>query len=223
MGWVGPQAMTPAAVEKSPERRLEKSRWQRRWTGPLVKNAFALALVGGVWLALATGYFTPDRPTRDQWEQLERVRAKPSGKLVYQSNFSLETPGEGRNPVGHWGRYNGATVSTVAFDPAGVTVTYGGTPWIGAMFSFKAFERQRIYRLTIDRVVEGSPAAVIIRNRLMDLERAQIPVGSGPFKVEFVAPLGGLDQVIIAFIPDGTDKPEGMLRITSLKIERLED
>lgn len=189
----------------------------------ILKNVLAVLVVGGHWYAIQTGYFSPDRPTRDQWERLEQVKKLPAGKLVYQSNFATETPGGGRSEVGSWGYYNGATVSTVTYDPAGVTVKYGGTPWIGAKFDLAQFEAQKIYRVTIDRLVEGEPAAVIIRNRLMDLERAQIPVGSGPFKVEFVAPRGGRDQIVIALIPDNRSKPQGTLRVTSLKIERLED
>ncbi|MFM9941886.1 MAG: hypothetical protein ACKVP7_20575 [Hyphomicrobiaceae bacterium] len=189
--------------------------------GIVVKNVVVLGLVLSAWLALSVGYLSPDRPTRDQWERLEKARKGGPTTLVYQSNFSVETPGVEKQPAGYWGFYNGATVSTVQYDPGGVTVTYGGTPWIGAVLHFKAYERLQIYRVTFERSVDGEPAAVIVRNRQMDLMRQEIPVGTGPTTVYFVAPQGSLDRVYLAFIPDGRDKPVGKLRITSLKIERM--
>ena len=106
-------------------------------------------------------------------------------------------------------------------DSAGITVSYNGNAWIGAALHFTGYEPDRIYRLTLERTVEGEPAAVIVRNRQMDLERKQIPIGSGTFAVEFVSPSGSHDKVDVAFIPDNPGKPQGTLRITSVKIERL--
>jgi hypothetical protein len=191
------------------------------WARITAKNAAFLAVALGLWVALETGYLSPDRPTRDQWEQLQRFKRKATAELVYQSNFANESPGESQGGVGTWGRYNGATMATVQFDQAGVTVKYEGTAWIGASFRFKAFEPSRIYRVTIDREVRKEPGALIIRNRQMDLTRAMIPVGTGRFSTEFVAPRGRSDQVVLAFIPDNGNKPRGSMRITSLKIERL--
>lgn len=188
----------------------------------LVKNVAVLALLVGGWFALNTGYLSPDRPTREQWERIERAKSAPGGVVAYQSDFSVETPGVAKQPAGYWGFYNGATVSTVQFDPAGVTVKYGGTPWIGAALHFTRYEPQQIYRITVTSDVTGEPAAIIVRNRQMDLLRRQIPVGSGTHKIEFAAPRGSMDRVTLAFIPDNRGKPQGTLRITSLRIERIE-
>lgn len=189
----------------------------------ILKNAVAVVLLLGVWLALDTGYFTPDRPTRAQWERLEKAKRGTGGQPHYQSNFSTISPGETSNPAGNWGMYNGATVSTVRYDPAGVTIDYNGVPWIGAAFRLNQYEAQRIYRVTLERDVQGEPGALIVRNRQMDLMRTQVPVGKGPMSSVFIAPRGSRDQITFAFIPDNPGAPQGSLRITSLKIERLED
>lgn len=188
--------------------------------GTIAKNAFALALILALWLATATGWLSPDRATRDQWERIEALKGKP-GKLVYQSNFAAEAAGR-RSKAGSWGRYNDAT-ETVLIEKDGVTVNYEEISWIGAVFEFDAFEPSQFYRVTVDRVVEGEPGALIVRNRQADLTREAIPVGKGEFSLTFVAPPGWLDKVYVIFIPDGTDKPKGQLRINSLKIERLGD
>lgn len=188
----------------------------------VTKNLVVLAILVGGWLALDTGYLSPDRPTREQWEEIERAKTAAAGTVVYQSDFSVETPGVARQPAGYWGFYNGATVSTVQFDPGGVTVKYGGTPWIGAAMHFTRFEPGRIYRITLVGEVSGEAAALIVRNRQMDLLRREIPVGAGTHKIEFAAPRGSMDRVTLAFIPDNRDKPQGSLRITSLRIERIE-
>jgi hypothetical protein len=215
------QSVTPKLVDVYIGRGGVSGRWSLVLI--IAKNALAVGLVVGVFLALSSGYFSPDRPSRDQWARLVKAKQAKSGPVVYQSRFDTERPGERHNPTGHWGMYNGATVSTVTYDPGGVTVKYGGVAWIGAAFHLDIFEPQRIYRVTIEREVEGEPAALIVRNRQMDLERAQIPVGSGPFATEFLAPLGRFDRIVMAFVPDGTSKPQGSIRITSLRIELMED
>ncbi len=187
----------------------------------IAKNVFALACLVGGWLAIDTGYLSPDRPTRDQWERLERARAATGGTIVYQSDFSVETPGVAKNPAGYWGFYNGATASTVQFDGSSVTVKYGGTPWIGAALHFTKYEAQQIYRITLQAEVTGEPAAIIVRNRQMDLHREAIPIGTETRKIEFVAPRGSMDRVTLAFIPDNPGKPQGSMRITSVRIERI--
>lgn len=191
------------------------------WIGLVWKNALAAALVLGVMTALATGYFSPDRPTRPQWERLEKLKSAKGGREVYRSNFAGETPGQSRDGIAEWGYYNGATASTVQYGPSGVTVIYGGTAWIGAQLRLLKFVPGAIYRVTLERTVEGSPGALIVRNRQMDLMRKQIPVGSGTFSTEFVAPRGALDRVIFAFIADGRSRPQGKMQISSLTIERL--
>jgi hypothetical protein len=187
----------------------------------VLKNCVLLAAAGGTWFGLEYGYFSPDRPTRAQWEKLESVKAAPQGALVYQSNFANEKPGEEGKGPGYWGSYNGATLSTVQFDSGGVTVNYKDAAWLGAVFRLVAFEPGKIYRVTMQGSVEGEPAALLVRNRQLDLTRVQIPVGSAPFAAEFVAPPGKLDRVFVIFMPDGQSDPKGSLRITSVKIERL--
>ncbi len=191
------------------------------WIGLVWKNALAAALVLGVVTALSTGYFSPDRATRAQWEHLEKLKSAKSGREIYRSNFAGETPGQSRDGIAEWGYYNGATSSTVQYGPSGVTVIYGGTAWIGAQLRLLKFEPGAIYRVTLERSVEGSAGALIVRNRQMDITREPIPVGSGKFSTEFVAPRGAMDRVIFALIADGRQKPQGKMHISSVTIERL--
>lgn len=191
-----------------------------RWT--MAKNAAAALLAVAIWLALDTGYLSPDRPTRAQWERLEKARQAKDGTVVYEADFARDGPGGGKSSAGSWGFYNGATTATVKYDASGVTITYGGTPWIGAVLTFRAYEPGRLYRVTVERTATGEPGALLVRNRQLDLVRSAIPVGTGPFAVEFVAPPGRLDRVDVAFIPDNRTKPAGSLRISAAKIERLE-
>ncbi len=189
----------------------------------IVKNIAVFAIIGCAWLGLETGYFSPDRPTRNQWELLERAKAKAAAAVIYQSNFALEKPGETGHQAGYWSRYNGATVSTVRFDPTGITINFDKAAWLGAVYRFAAFEPKAIYRVTMTGSVENEPAAMLVRNRQLDLMRQRIPVGTAPFVAEFVAPPGGLDRVDVVFMPDNRNNPKGTMKITSVKIERLGD
>lgn len=184
--------------------------------------ALSVVLVLG-WLALDTGYLSPDRPTRDQWERLEKAKSAKSSEVVYKADFGREQPGPPRPGQTHWGFYNGATVSTVRYDADGVTVKYNGVPWIGAALHVAGFEPGGIYRLVFEREVMDESAAVLVRNRQMDLVREEIPEGDGTFAVEFVAPQGRRDQIVVAFIPNGRSKPHGSLRITKLRLERIKE
>ena len=192
------------------------------WRG-IAKTAFVFGVAGGIWFALQTGYVSPDRPTRAQWERIERAKGAPGGVLVYQSNFQRDmlTTAGGEPP--DWGRYNGANGEHVTFDSGGVTVNYSGIAWIGARLSFPSYEPGATYRLTIAATVEKEPGAILVRNRQLDLIRTPVPVGTGTTRTHFVAPQGRLDQVVIAFIPDGRSKPTGAMRISSATIERMDE
>jgi hypothetical protein len=189
----------------------------------IVKNVFACGVAGGIWFALQTGYVSPDRPTRPQWERIERAKEAPGGVLAYQSNFQRDmlTTNAGAPPS--WSRYNGATANHVKFDSGGVTVDYSGIAWIGARLSFPNYEPGATYRLTIAATVDTEPGAILVRNRQLDLIRTTVPVGSGTTRTHFVAPPGRLDQVVIAFIADGRSEPKGSMHITSVAIERMEE
>lgn len=188
----------------------------------IVKNAAFLALAGGFWLALQTGYFSPDRPTRNQWEKLELAKKRPGGTLVYQSDFSVEKPGAA-TLTGTWGYYNNATNTTVTFGPSDIKINFQKAAWLGAVYHMTAFQPGAIYRVTMLGTVETEPGAMLVRNRQLDLTRKQIPVGSQPFVAEFVAPPGRFDRVQIVFMPDNRGEPKGRMTITSMKIERLGD
>ena len=189
--------------------------------GVVLKNAGVLAFAAFAWLALDTGYFTPDRPTRAQWEKLQKAKSIAPKQLIYQSDFSKEKPGERASPIGTWGPYNAATKHTITFDQAGFTINFRNAAWLGAVFEFAAYEARTIYRVTIEREGEGEPAALLVRNRQMDLIRQQIPVGKGAFSVEFLSPRGGRDRAYIILMPDNPGKPQGRLRVSSMKIERI--
>jgi hypothetical protein len=189
----------------------------------IVKNVLAFGVAGSIWFALQTGYFSPDRPTRLQWDQIERVKGQPGGRVSYQSNFKRDMLIQAADVPPAWGRYNGATSEHVKFDSGGVTIQYSGIAWIGACLSFLDYEPGAIYRLTIDANVETEPGAILVRNRQLDLIRIQVPVGSGTVRTHFAAPQGRLDQVIIAFIADSRSEPKGAMRIASVTIERMEE
>ncbi len=192
------------------------------WVTPaIVRNVAFAVIAGGAWIGFESGYFSPDRPTRAQWELLEQAKKKPARALVYESNFALEKPGELGNGVGYWGHYNGATLSTVQFEPSGININYKDAAWLGAVYRLVNFEPRAIYRVTMIGEVRTEPAALLVRNRQIDLQRLQIPVGSAPFATEFAAPSGRADHIYVIFMPDNPTDPKGSLRITSVKIERV--
>ena len=88
----------------------------------IFKNLLAVGVAGCIWLALQTGYISPDRPTRPQWERIEDVKSKSGGHVVYQSDFRHDLPKADTGTRPAWGRYNGATTEHVSFDPDGVTI-----------------------------------------------------------------------------------------------------
>lgn len=192
------------------------------WRASLIaKNTLFAVVAGGAWLGLETGFFSPDRPTREQWEMLEKAKTRPAGSVVYQSNFALEKLGEASIGSGYWGLYNGATSSTVQLDRQGITVDYDKAAWLGAVFRLVNFEPRAIYRVSLKGEVHTEPAAMLVRNRQLDLRRETIPVGTAPFTMEFAAPAGRADRVYVIFMPNSAQDPKGSLRISSLKIERV--
>ena len=189
----------------------------------IFKNLLAVGVAGCIWLALQTGYISPDRPTRPQWERIEHVKSKSGGHVVYQSDFRHDLPKADTGTRPAWGRYNGATTEHVSFDPDGVTIHYSGIAWIGARLSFPNYEPGSIYRLSIEATADTEPGAILVRNRQLDLVRTSVPVGPGTVQAHFVAPQGRLDQVVIAFIADSRSAPKGSMRVTSVTIERMDE
>ena len=80
--------------------------------------------------------------------------------------------------------------------------------------------------MTIEAKVETEPAAVLMRNRQLDLMREVIPVSDGTFQTyifHYVAPNGRYDQVNLIFMPDGRNNVQGRMTMRKFRIERLED
>jgi hypothetical protein len=187
--------------------------------GLVVKNALALlALAAGVF-GLQTGYFSPDRPSRPQWERIEAAKNLASGQLVYTSDFSTEKITA--DPTSVWGFYNGASPQSVTADKSGIVIGYNNQPWIGARLQAPSLEPGAIYRISVEADAVTEPGALIVRNRQLDLTRQQLPLGKAVTQIHFAAPPGRLDRVILAFIPDGRSRPNGSLKIISVKLERM--
>jgi hypothetical protein len=187
--------------------------------GILWKNILALTVGVGIWLALDTGYFSPDRPTRDQWDRIEKAKGKPGLKVAYEANFAQNRIDREAKRATAWGPYNGATDRTVQFQVDGVTINYEDAAWLGAVFRFDGFQAGGVYRVTFDAKIEGEPGAILVRNKQLDLTREQIPTGRGMHSVYFAAPPGSRDRVFVIFMPDGRKEPKGSMTITSFKIE----
>lgn len=186
-----------------------------------LKNAVVLALAVAFYFGLESGYFSPDRPTRSQWDRLQSAEAKPAETVVYAGDLRGVKPGVVVG--GNWGRYNSATEQTTAFTPEGIKVDYNDAAWLGAVFDLATYTADRIYRITFDVDAKEQPAAIIVRNRQMDLVRELIPVGRSSQSVHIVTPRGNGDRVRIIFIPDARSNPKGQMTITSLKIEAVKE
>lgn len=185
----------------------------------IVKNAIAAGLVLCVWYGLQSGYFAPDRPTRAQWAEIEKAKTQASGRVVFQSDFKTLRAGAG--PVSPWGYYNGASGNTVTYDQTGVTIDYKGVGWIGARLDIATFEPGAIYRIVVDAETSGQPGAFLVRNRQRDLMRERLPVGRHTATAHFVAPPGRFDRMYVAFIPDPPANPQGIMKILSVRLERM--
>jgi hypothetical protein len=187
----------------------------------IAKNTLALVLAVGLYFGFDSGYFSPDRPTRDQWDRLQSAKARPTDEPIYTGDLRGMKPGSVTR--GTWGRYNGATETTAAFTADGIKVDYKDAAWLGAVFDLATFTPGRIYRITFDAEVKEQPAAIIVRNRQLDLMREQISVGSGTRSVHVVSPQGNRDRMRVIFIPDAPSNPKGQMTITSLKIEAVRE
>jgi hypothetical protein len=185
----------------------------------VLKNALAIAVVAAIVAAAQTGYLSPDRPTRAQWDGISRAKSLAAGQTVFESDFGKARIGSG--PGSPWDYYNGATANSVTSDESGVTVTYIGIGWIGARLDVERLEPGAIYRISVEAETTGQPGAIIVRNRQRDLVRERIPVGRGTTRAHFAAPPGRFDKVIAAFIPDAASDPQGSMKILSVKIERM--
>jgi hypothetical protein len=185
----------------------------------LLKNVVFVAAAAGIWLALQTGYVSPDRPTRAQWTEYGKARSELAGQVVLQTDFKVARIDSGPNSP--WGYYNKATSGTVTSDESGVTVHYKGTAWIGAQLDIGVLRPGAVYRISIVRDVVEQPGAVLVRNRQRDLVREVLPVGKGTTVTHFIAPPGKFERLLIAFIPDARSNPQGSMKILSVKVERM--
>jgi hypothetical protein len=213
------EPMPALGAETKPQVRALPSRSKAMM---FIKNVAVLAFAAAAWLAIDTGYFGPDRPTRPQWARLQKASALSVDRVTYRADFGtvkIDVPVAG----GTWGRYNFATPETTEFDATGVTVNYQGAAWLGASVRLASYVPDRIYRITFDAEVEGQPGAILVRNRQMDIHREQIPIGKKQHVGHFLSPNGARNEATVIFMPDDGTDPKGKLRITSFKIELLKE
>lgn len=190
----------------------------------ILKNLLFFGVVFGTWYAIETGYFSADRTLRSDWMEMERLKEKGKPVKAYEADFSRITLDGRGQPEGFWAFYNGATAPTVVVEGGNLVLSYSA-PWIGSEFRHTAYEPRAVYRVTIEAKVEGEPAAILMRNRQLDLMRNPIPVSDGQFKTftyHYVAPGGRLDQVRVIFMPDNRTEPKGKMTVRKFIIERLE-
>jgi hypothetical protein len=215
--------MQTPAIEAGDDGKTASSAATVGRTTLIIKNAFALFVVLGFVLALETGYFSNDRTSRAEWDEMERLKTSTKGTPIYEARFEPDTLGGRKEAQGFWRFYNGAGSDTASIENGRLEVTYT-EPWIGAEFRHTAFETLRVYRVHLELAVEGQPGAILVRNRMHDLLREQLPVTSGEFKpmsFVYVTPGGRLDMVRIALIPDRESDVKGRLTIRKFRIERL--
>lgn len=190
----------------------------------LLKNALVLGGLAGAYAAVETGYFSNDRTSRREWNEMERLKEKGKPISVYEANLRNVRINADASPEGGWGFYNGATDATVAVLNGELVLNYTSA-WIGGEFRHTTFQPGTVYRLTIEAMVEKEPAAILMRNRQLDLMREQIPVTDGEFKTfrfHYVTPGGSLDRVRLILMPDNRGSPKGKMTVRKFKIERLE-
>lgn len=193
------------------------------WQTAVARNVFVVALFGGLWLALETGYFSNDRTPRVLDDLQERLKKSPRGDVVFEAQWKPDLLVDRRQPEGFWDYYNGADPDTVSVTADGLKVKYT-EPWIGVYFRHLKFKPSTVYRVVFEANVEGQPAAILMRNRQLDLLREAIPVTNGEFKefnAHYVTPGGAWDQVSVIFMPDEKGDVQGELTIRKLRIERL--
>lgn len=192
--------------------------------GTLLKNIFFFTVVIGSWIAVDTGYFSNDRTSRGEWNELERLKAKGQAKTVYEADFAKVRIDGPPIAEGDWKFYNGASGDTVKIEDGALVLNYSSA-WIGSEFRHALFVPKGVYRVTIEAKVEEEPAAILMRNRQLDLMREQVPVTNGDFKsftYHYVAPDGGRDRVRVIFMPDNRGEPKGRMTVRKFVIQRLE-
>jgi hypothetical protein len=201
----------------------------RRWRGgaraTLAKNLLVLTVLAGGYLAVETGYFSNDRTSRAQWDRMERLKREGKGRTVYETRFESDLLDGRRSSAGYWSFYNDADKETASIADGTLELRYTYA-WIGAQFRHTAFAPHGIYRVTVEAKVEEQPAAILMRNRQLDLMREKMPVTDGAFKdmsFVYVAPGGRLDQVNVIFMPDAPQDVKGRLTVRKLRIEQLGD
>lgn len=191
----------------------------------VLKNLFFFGAVFGGFYAVETGYFSNDRTSRHEWNEMERLKEKGKAVKVYEADFSkTKIDPTIQLPEGRWGYYNGASADTTRVDGGHLVLNYTSA-WIGSEFRHTAFKPNGVYRVTFEAKVETEPAAILMRNRQMDLMREEISTTDGTFKTfsyVYVAPGGSLDQVRIIFMPDNRKQPKGKMTVRKFLIERLE-
>jgi hypothetical protein len=190
----------------------------------LLKNLFVFGTLIGGYAAVETGYFSNDRTSRSQWNTMEQLKAKGKPRVVYEADFSKDLLATGKSPEGFWTYYNGATRDTVAIADKALVLNYT-TAWIGSEFRHTEFAAHGVYRVTVEAKVEQESAAILMRNRQLDLMREEIPVSGGDFKTytyHYVAPGGAYDQVRVIFMPDNRQTPKGRMTVRKFRIEKLE-
>jgi hypothetical protein len=194
--------------------------------GTVIKNVVIFSLLLGSYFAVETGYFSSDRTQRRHWNEMESLK-QGKGKVTkaYEADFTKAKidPLSG-GPEGYWDFYNGATADTAQIADGALVLNYTSA-WIGASFRHTGFAPYGIYRVTMEAKVENEPAAILMRNRQLDLMREQIPVSDGAFKTYtffYVAPAGSRDRVSVIFMPDNRDTPKGRMTVRKFLIERLE-
>jgi hypothetical protein len=191
----------------------------------LLKNLFFFAAVIGSYVAVETGYFSSDRTSRREWNEMERLKDKGKPTKAYEADFTkVKIDPTVTMAEGYWDYYNGATGDTVSIADGNLILNYTSA-WIGSEFRHTKFVPNGIYRITLEAKVDGEPAAILMRNRQLDLLREEIPVTDGSFKTftyHYVAPVGSRDKVRLIFMPDKRSEPKGKMTVRKFLIERLE-
>ncbi len=187
----------------------------------LLKNAFALFVVGGFFYGLETGYLSNDRTSRTESNEMDRLKAG-KGATVYEAVFDRDLINV-RLPEGVWDFYNGASSDTVSFADGVLDVRYSSS-WVGVQFRHLKSEPSRHYRVRLEAKVEEQAGAILMRNRQLDLMREEIPLSNGEFKeftFHYTAPGGSLDQVNVIFMPNEPEQVKGRMTIRRFRIEML--
>jgi hypothetical protein len=190
----------------------------------LLKNFMFFGFVIAGYAAVESGYFSNDRTSRGQWDEIDRLKTSGKPKLVHDEKFKDELFTTGRSVDGYWDTYNGANRTSIKSSAGTLELTYT-SPWVGTVFHHATFEPHGIYRLTIEAKVDDQPAALLMRNRQLDLLRQQIPTTNGEFKTHtfhYAAPGGRWDQVRLILIPDNRTSVKGRLTVRKFTIEKLE-